>query len=981
MMRLQGRLIFAATVVLMAASGNPAQSRDLNDCRMAVEAYDSAVARYRQQIPPGAPAQPDAADEDAGQQTPESRVERGVRKVSNLRATGGLKLATALTELAAARQSASQFQRALDDLRDADAILAGLAASEVGRAKVHRLRAIVLSNMRKREEAAAEIEKAIDLYRSGPAADAALLALNNRTKSDILRGLNRFTDALDALVEAEDYYQARGVDGVRELIEVLLDKSIILSRLNDKTQQLATAQRAATLAESQLGLASRTTARAFHNVAIGHRVAGNYPVALAALAGTIAIYDAAAAKRQSAEALEEVARTFNVMNCFDTAVQFQSQAIAAYVSRYGATHSLIATAKHRLGSYLRSMGTFDLAFGRYGEAAAMYDALLGPDNVRTAVVLRDRADLLLSLGRHAEALNDGFASLRALERVTAPEEQRRSLQVLSQILQAMGERDAAILFAKRAVNKQQDIRSQNRNLPPDLAQSFADRYRDLYLYLSGLLIAEGRLAEAQRVIDLIKTQEVIDFVRGESASGAGRAPLTGQERKALGDLDRILKQPVAVSSQLEALLSKARNGPLSDAEKRQMDSLKMAYQDNYKTFQNDIKALLASLSRESATVQVEVERLHLDMMGQARNKLRQFEGRAVMLQIASLEDSVHLFLTTTHAPVHRQSAMPRRQLAQLAYDAWNATAQGSPVAGLHLQALYDVLIRPVEADLRASGADVIMLNLEGFLRYVPFAALKDGERYLIEDYALAMQTPAAATVYAMGDRDRTRAVGFGVTLAHGDFPGLPAVGRELESIFSGADATGVLDGTPRLDADFSADEFAAALEAGPQFVHIASHFKLEPGDESKSFLLLGNGDPLPLEAIRNDARYAFTGVDLLTLSACETAGEVGSDGKEVESFATLAQGSGASSVMATLWPIADASTAELMGTFYRELIDRSLDKATALRAAQVAMLRGVEAAALPFVTRGASSDEEQPASAEARHPYYWSAFILMGNWL
>ncbi len=58
--------------------------------------------------------------------------------------------------------------------------------------------------------------------------------------------------------------------------------------------------------------------------------------------------------------------------------------------------------------------------------------------------------------------------------------------------------------------------------------------------------------------------------------------------------------------------------------------------------------------------------------------------------------------------------------------------------------------------------------------------------------------------------------------------------------------------------------------------------------------------------IRTDPRFRFKGVDLLTLSACQTAGEVGSDGKEVESFATLAQNAGASSVMATLWPIADS---------------------------------------------------------------------------
>ena len=232
-----------------------------------------------------------------------------------------------------------------------------------------------------------------------------------------------------------------------------------------------------------------------------------------------------------------------------------------------------------------------------------------------------------------------------------------------------------------------------------------------------------------------------------------------------------------------------------------------------------------------------------------------------------------------------------------------------------------MLIKPVEADLKASGAEVVMLNLEGFLRYIPFAALHSGQRYLVEDYALAMQTPAADTQYAESERDRTRAVGFGVTDALQDFSGLPGVAQELETLFDGSDNAGVFAGMPRMNRAFSADEFALALEERPQFVHIASHFKLEPGDESKSFLLLGTGDALSLESIRTDQRFQFTDVDLLTLSACETAGEVGSDGKEVESFATLAQASGASSVMATLWPISDASTAELMAQFYRGLLE------------------------------------------------------------
>ena len=128
-------------------------------------------------------------------------------------------------------------------------------------------------------------------------------------------------------------------------------------------------------------------------------------------------------------------------------------------------------------------------------------------------------------------------------------------------------------------------------------------------------------------------------------------------------------------------------------------------------------------------------------------------------------------------------------------------------------------------------------------------------------------------------------------------------------------------------------------------------------------------------------------MDLLTLSACETAKGGGAEGDEVESFGAIAQMNGASAVMATLWPIADDASGRLMADFYAGLVNDGLDKADALRRAQIAMLRGVPIADVDLKTRGAT-DGEEPASSTApdaaittRHPYYWSPFILMGNWL
>ncbi len=74
-------------------------------------------------------------------------------------------------------------------------------------------------------------------------------------------------------------------------------------------------------------------------------------------------------------------------------------------------------------------------------------------------------------------------------------------------------------------------------------------------------------------------------------------------------------------------------------------------------------------------------------------------------------------------------------------------------------------------------------------------------------------------------------------------------------------------------------------------IHLASHFQFEPGDETQSFLLLGDGKHLSLAKVR-DQPHVFDGVDLLALSACDAA-VAGGAGSEVDGLARIAQDQGA----------------------------------------------------------------------------------------
>jgi len=203
----------------------------------------------------------------------------------------------------------------------------------------------------------------------------------------------------------------------------------------------------------------------------------------------------------------------------------------------------------------------------------------------------------------------------------------------------------------------------------------------------------------------------------------------------------------------------------------------------------------------------------------------------------------------------------------------------------------------------------------------------------------------------------------------------------------------VLPGTIKLDEAFTAQTMLADLRQGYPVVHIASHFQVRPGDETASFLLLGDGHHLSLTEVKTWPTV-LSGVDLLTLSACDTAiNGTGADGQEVEGFGVLAQRQGAKAVLATLWPVEDRSTQEVMQTFYRlRATQPGLSKAEALRQAQLRLLAGP--GPLTTVASGNGRGIEYTTDASVAtlprfvqspqvpyaHPYFWAPFILLGNW-
>ena len=224
-----------------------------------------------------------------------------------------------------------------------------------------------------------------------------------------------------------------------------------------------------------------------------------------------------------------------------------------------------------------------------------------------------------------------------------------------------------------------------------------------------------------------------------------------------------------------------------------------------------------------------------------------------------------------------------------------------------------------------------------------------------------------------------------------------ALGQHLEREMSGGQKhskSGVLPGTIKLDEAFTQEAMMTELRKRNPVVHIASHFQFQPGNETNSVLLLGDGKFLSLAQIKS-LPNVFAGVELLTLSACNTAtGGSSANGKEVEGFGVLAQRQGAKAVIASLWPVFDTSTKVLMQEFYRLREAKvSTTKIEVLQQAQIELIRGSgsSAGASPSNNREIVHEEAKPSAARKplfnrdpnapyAHPYYWAPFILIGNW-
>ena len=827
----------------------------------------------------------------------------------------------------------------LEHLDETDAALdAYLRALAMFREVGHKLlEARTLNNLGVQYERRGDKQKALEYHEL--ALPLRKIAGDRYGESNSLNSIGSVYLDLGERSKAIDYFN-RAL-AIRIEIDNKKAQSITLSNLGRTYEELGEREKALEYLERALALRKEVgdrggVATVLNNIGMATSGPGNEKKAIEYFEQSLAILTELGLENRKATVLDNIGTVYSELNEFEKALTYYRRALPLY--RAMSEKDGEATALNNIG----------LASARIGNTTAAFD------NLNNALVIARSVR-----SRRLEAIILG------------------NLMLVSKQVDRLA---VAVIYGKQCIGTYQELRRAIGGLDRSVQATYLKTVADNYRSLADLLIELGRFAEAEDVLQMLKEEEFSEFVErdaDEIKSLDRRVKLTEKERRLVARYTLLANRAAELGEQFNKLderkrLLSRRDQALSAEEEKRYQILTVQIADANTAFRLFLeKELINELGTENAKT-VEQDR-------GLQDKLRKWGNGTVALYTVVTENRYRVILTTPTVQVDGKTEINAAVLNKRIFAFRKAVEDPKVDPRLLGKEIYDILIKPIEKQLQAAGAKTLVWSLDGTLRYVPLGALSpDGKSYLVEKYQNAIIT--AKTRESLDDtRPDWKALGMGVseeqTITDPENPdqkrklsALPGTKAELTAIVrddNNPNEKGILSGRRFLDKEFTLKNFTNSLTAENSdgkrkftIIHLASHFQLG-NDWESSYLILGDGSLLTLEKLINSPEISFGDVELVTLSACNTASAAGFNGKEVDSLAGAIQSKSGKAVLATLWEVYDESTALLMTNFYRMRIEAPITtKADALQKAQKFLI----------------------SETEFSHPYYWSGFVLIGNW-
>jgi len=536
--------------------------------------------------------------------------------------------------------------------------------------------------------------------------------------------------------------------------------------------------------------------------------------------------------------------------------------------------------------------------------------------------------------------------------------------------------DLAIFFYKHCLINREKARLNPSALSVPQPDAYSITVAQTYRILAERLLKQERVAEAQRTIDLLKVEELEQYLQnvpGNQRTVKG-IEIVAKEKPIKQKLEQTLNQAILLGKELTTLrkISPQKRSPQQE---QRIEQLVLTQQQQLEAFNKFITSPTVTAQVEQISHIARRQNLDLESLNQIRDNLARLPQKSALVYPLILKDSLELVLVTPESPpIHRTVAVKRENLNQTIVAFRQALKNPSRNIRTPARQLYDWLIKPIENDLKLSGTKTLIYAPDDQLRYIPITALFDGKQWLVQRFSVNHITSASLTNFNTPKQSTLRVLAGAFTKGNYQikvgnrqvaFAGLPFAAREVENLAAAVPETKKL-----LDGAFS-PKVAVPQMDDYTIVHLATHAAFVVGKPEDSFILFGNGDRINL---RDVATWSLPHVDLVVLSACETGlgGKLG-NGEEILGFGYQMQQTGARAAIASLWTVDDGGTQALMSAFYATLTSGKLTKAEALRQAQISLITGD--------WKARNDNTPIAAVGDLSHPYYWASFILIGNGL
>ena len=615
--------------------------------------------------------------------------------------------------------------------------------------------------------------------------------------------------------------------------------------------------------------------------------------------------------------------------------------------------------------------------------------LLSPDSVP------ETAYLLLLESRIAELRGEPALRRKILAEALAMASSGRNeinrVRVLfewSDLLAGEANPVAAIAMGKNAAKRLQVFRLEASRGEKAESTPLQHSFQPALQRLNERLIDAGRLPEVEQILAVLNEERYFDFVRSARRYAAdGNIGFDATEERLQADLGVLESASVSAHEKIEQHWLKPTAGEAPARAQAQSRPTNLFARDLRNRLQEQASQLIerqtvdatgalpeaTTLSRPSG-IDPATEKT-VPQLVKGSPSLAISPGTAMVTLLSSAKGFSMLIETERGIEVISQ-VLDMPQLNRAIQRFRQVLARPDIDAKPAAVALYDLMFKVTDAALKRQSIKRVYLAVDGALRYLPFAALHDGQQYLVNRYVFATASAAGMTeravsvapaklsfaVFAASQFDSPE-----LLAAKLDAAPLPNAIRELDSTANAlASRSGIGTASGRRPADlgargqrfaeFSRKQLTETMEGTfrPNIVHIASHFQFSPAAEADSKLLTSDG----FVTLREIAGWNWQGTDLVTFSACNTglaaatSATTGYSGGPHE----VVLRAGARSVIASLWMVNDASTATFMPKMYRDPAPVA-DWGTRINNTQ------------RWFARGGAGDAYM-------HPHHWAAFVL-----